>query len=268
MRLLIITLFLLYINSVNGQGNLIDEYHLFFRVEAKEYKGKTSILKKINSIPKSHKLSKLINKNNLYVNYILTNYCKVDMDYLRDYSKKKDSLELNKKYIELLQSDLLFNKYFQAQVEYFNQENSIPKDRITLDSITSIASKFFYASKYTNEGEIYWNVCVGKNGYRNSFKNDMKPLVEAFCFNTVMSNIQDTTYDIYQDYSNARKSIKAKNIEGANEVKLEYIRNEMYKKMKHSKNLSQLILNTYQNNKDKLSFIISDINIVSKQINN
>jgi len=83
-----------------------------------------------------------------------------------------------------------------------------------------------------------------------------------------MSNLQDTTYDIYQDYSNARKTIKVKNFKGSNEEKLEYIRNEMYKKMKHSKNLSQLLLNTYQNNKNKLSFIISDINTTPKQTRN
>lgn len=168
--------------------------------------------------------------------------------------KNTDTTALNDKFIERLKKDATFNAIFSNQVASFEQQIGV-KNAITLDSLTTMASKFFYASKYTPEGDIHWNVCVGKNGYRNHINNDLA-LMEAFCFQTVIAHLQDTVYNINEDYSHARESIDGSKVPGSDDVKLAYVRDEMYKRMRASSHLSDLLFHTYMENSAQWSFII------------
>lgn len=89
MRIIVIIIGIMYAELSYSQTDLVDEYATLFRVEVREYKGKTYVLRKINTVSPHHKLAGLINENQLYVNYILLNYSEIEIDSLVTFFEKK-----------------------------------------------------------------------------------------------------------------------------------------------------------------------------------
>lgn len=243
------------------------EYDKLFSLNVFEDNGRIHSNMQVNEIDPSHPLAGLVNDNKLYVDYILTNYTSISKEKINELAAIKDSAERSQEFLKILKSDEVFNKYFSSMVKYYlgndskeysyKSETFNKKETISLDSLVSIASHFFYLTRITPRG-CHWFVCVGKNGYRNTKKEDSSPLIEAFCFNSVMGNIFSEKYQYKQDYDSSKNAITPEKFEGTQEEKMEEMRNIMYRDMQNSKSLRDMLREEYMEKKERLSFILED----------
>lgn len=253
--------------AFSQKKSIENEYDKLFSLDVFENNGKVHASLKINEIDPSHPLAGLVNDNKLYVDYILTNYTSISKERINELAAMEDSTERSQEFLKLLKSDEVFNKYFSSMVKYyFGAESNVysyqtptfnKKDAVSLDSLVSIASHFFYLTRITPRG-CHWFVCVGKNGYRNTKKTDSSPLVEAFCFNSVMANIFDEKYQYKQDYDSSKNAITPEKFEGTQEEKIEEMRITMYKDMQNSKSLKEMLKEEYMEKKEMLGFILEE----------
>lgn len=238
------------------------EYRNIFRAHVQKYNGREYVQKEIIELPAEHFLSGLVNQNKLYINYILTNYCEVDYKQLNNL--KGDTVQLSEYYINSLVQDKTFNKYFLEAVNCFlGSKNkkiddyvSSDKLKISADSLITIASKFFFATKIKDDGFVLWHVCVGFNGYQNQNKQTMIPLIEAFSFMTVFNNLDNENFNFMLDFNNNKKNLEKESANFNNEEKLNYTRNNMYALMSKSESLKRLLIQEYQKKENILNFKI------------
>lgn len=267
MRLYITTLFTFISLSLFSQTKPLEqEYQSIFSLGKLELGERVYPKYEIKELPNTHVLAGLVNDNRLYLDYIYTNYTtRAGKDNMLELMDEDDSIARNKKFIELLKSDTVFGKYFSTMVMYYLPEGSKEytykntintKDTLTIDSLVAIGSKFFHLNRITSRG-CHWAICVGKNGYKNLMAYDGKPLIEAFCFNAILSNVSNEKYEYYKEYKENMNSIKPKDFEGADSEVLEQMRNTMYENMQNSESLKKLLMDKYAEMKDKLSFVLN-----------
>ena len=92
---------------------------------------------------------------------------------------------------------------------------------------------------------------MGKNGYRNSQKNNMVPLIEAFCFMTIFEDLKTDEYKVLSDFQDNVKKVNQQVTDKVGDQKLDYCRETMYQLMGQSDKLKKLLLDSY-NNKNKI----------------
>ncbi|MCP4178683.1 MAG: hypothetical protein GY756_13040 [bacterium] len=229
-------------------------------------KGKDDVDFRVDSIKSNHYLAPFVNDNIMLITYIFNNYGVFYINYETVFTDKKinelksDDNKLNEYFFNNLNNDKVFNKHFlQLTYNYLKKRDTIisdfkpmPEVEISLDSITSIASRFYYLLKIDNAGKIKFKICIGIHGCDKNPNIEMLPIIEGFCFQV----IRFAKDDVYNDYKKAINEIKNLKIEMNNEDKEIYLRNLMYKKMQNSKNLRKEILAEYEKRKEILNFTI------------
>jgi hypothetical protein len=163
-----------------------------------------------------------------------------------------------------LRTDSVFNRYFlEAAGHYFRSKGHQitghdlgEKVELSADSLASIASRFFYANRLEPNGKTEWNICVGKNGYRNNPGHDMVPLIEAFCFMAIFEHLDPDKYGIYADFRDNAMKLKDEYTGRDDEEKLMYFRASMYEMMARSDNLKRLLRDHYTLKKEMLNFTV------------
>ena len=236
------------------------EYATIFTARVQHYEGETYVTTNINKLPDAHFLAAFVNKNTMYVKYILINYSTVDWKKLK--TLQADTVELNNFLINSLLTDNIFNKYFLEATYYYltsvgqkiTDHKTQDKLKITPDSLAAIATRFFYATNLSDKGEAQWYVCVGKNGYRNDKKDNMIPLIEAFCFMTVMTDLKTEEFNAFSDFKKNIKKLEKQKTDKEGDEKLDYYRQTMYQMMGQSEKLRALLLDKYNKTKDILNF--------------
>ena len=200
----------------------------------------------------------------MYIDYILKNYTSFGWKTLDNYST--DTIQLRKYLNETLQADSVFNKYFLEAVYYYvtsvgqtiTDYRSPYKLKITTDSLIIIATRFFYATEFKDNGNAKWYVCVGHNGHRYGNNDNMTPLIEAFCFMAVMDDVSTEEYNIFSVFRKNINKLEKQKTDKEGEDKLEYYRMTMYAMMRKSNKLRALLIDKYNKKKNILNFELTE----------
>lgn len=175
-----------YINSLIEQTIEIAPY---------DYKGKIYFSQNIKKQPKGGALEDFVKYNSHYIRYLLKSYVdNKEFKALKPLMKNKK--KLNKKFIEIIFRNKKFtNSYRYLISSYLVSKGAKVKEFKNLKREVSILralntlSKFFYIHVYKKETGYRGHICIGFNGIEEtSLKRDIS--LEAFCFNTVFSNIK------------------------------------------------------------------------------
>lgn len=236
------------------------EYATVFSIKVKNYKNESYVTTEVNKLPDNHFLADFVNNNDLYIDYILTNYSSIDKKKLN--SLTSDTLELNNFFIKSLRTDTLFNKYFLEAIHCYlssvgkgiTDHQVQDKIKLSSDSLVKIATRFFYATRIKDNGEVQWNVCVGKNGYHYNTKDNMLPLIEAFCFNAIMKDLTTDEYKVISDFQKNIKALESQKTDKNGDEKLDYYRQTMYQMMGQNEKLKKLLRDKYDFKKRILNF--------------
>lgn len=251
--------------QVNTVESIKKEYASIFITKVFHHEDQTFVATTINTLPKNHQLAEFVNNNSLYLDYLLSNYARLNRDTLIVLAK--DTVVLQNYFVNTLKSDSTFTNYFLEAVNcYLNSigkkiKNYKPqaKLKLTTDSIVTIGSRFFYANALNERGGAKWNICVGKNGYHNNKKNLMAPLIEAFCFMTIMNDVSAEEFKILPEFKTNIKKVQDIATDKIGNDKLEFYRENMYLEMKQNEKLKNLLLEKYKSKKSMLNFEIIDV---------
>ncbi len=222
-----------------------------------DYKGDIYFSQNVKKQPKGGALEDLIKYNSYYIQYFLKSYVdNKEFKVLKSLMKNKK--KLNKKFIEII----LRNKKFTNSYRYFISSYLVSKgakvkgfkkhkrEVSTLRALNTL-SKFFYIHVYKKETGYRGHICIGINGIEGtSLKRDI-PL-EAFCFNTVFSNIK-TSAAFFLDTS---KAISDLELGSDKEKAILRAQGAMYYEAFKNPSLLEILKKEYQKRKSYLPFTI------------
>ena len=172
--------------------NIKQHYPTYFSVYVGTHEGRNWFAPSPRTdVPADDPLAGLFNQNWLYVDYLLQNYRSSDASAIE--KTLPDSAKAAALFAVQLRNDHRFEPLFKEQVAHFLAATGRsltgyrpqPKLSLSTDSLMTIAAQFFYAMRERPDSSISWKVCVGMNGFMQDKRDDMQPLVEAFCFQAV-----------------------------------------------------------------------------------
>jgi hypothetical protein len=263
--LLTTTTLLLQLTCVFAQTVTVEQiraaYPEIFTAEISMRNDKASFSTDVNKVGEGHFLAGLVNEHKLYVDYLLQNYLALDWSYFKGFTKA-DEEKFRASFLQSLATDSVFNASFLEAVHHYlmaggggiSDHRPHEKMEITIDSLAHIASRFFHASRFTPDGKTEYNICVGNNGYHNTSKADMTPLVEAFCFNVIFTNMRSEEYDMWGQLKENAMKIKEEPTDLEGDEKLELYRLRMYELMAGNEKLKKLLRESYEQQKAMLNF--------------
>ncbi len=234
------------------QCDLTRRYDEFIRVEKTVYEGEEYIDDVITEVDGGYCFSEAINTNLRSFEYVLTNFkARLDYDKLKAIS---DTVVLQKVYIQDLEKDSLFNAVltdFSAKV----LDKRVAKDTITMNQLVNFATKFFSIIKVNEQGAYVGKVCVGINDIK---KTELKrhAFAEAFCFSTIIENYQGEQFSMYDEFVTAIIELYSLNLGIDPAERLLRAQGAMYMLMFKNENLRQLLLATYETQRDYLPFVL------------
>lgn len=199
--------------------NIKQEYGKIFHAASDEMG--TSIL--IEKLPNDHFLSDFVRENDLPLNYFIVNASTFNTSLL---NTQTDSIKLNLALINLLKADTIFNKYLFESLHYYwaSKNKSIigfqplRKSIMNTDSLLRTAAGFFYL--FYIDAEENFGVRMGmcgnaySGGKTESFSKRINPnpLLEAFCYSTILTNYDNKKYNLGSEIKKSRKNLKAKKV--------------------------------------------------------
>lgn len=260
----ILLLFPLSLSGQNVRVELIQaDFPKYFSASIETYEGRALFQTHVNDLPHEHYLAELLNEEKLYVDYLLQNYLAMDWKQFKEFTID-DTLAFRNTFYQTLETDSVFNMYFLEQAHYFlrSRNDSIRDHKVSerlelsLDSLASIASRFFHATSLAPDGKVNWNICVGKNGHHGSSKNTMVPLLEAFCFQEIYHALNSDEPGLMDVMRANAEVLHANKQDREGEKKLLYYRNGMYALMAGSNELKHVLLDAYEKKKGMLNFVL------------
>lgn len=245
-------------------SQFVEDYSKLFQVTVEKNKEYSFVLIfPNNKLDTSDVFSDLTNNNTLYLDYILENYSSFERSKLDDY--KNDPERLKGVFIEELKKDSYFQKnvnpllywYLSSKQRLGSGKNIglLKKEKISKEQLFTTASKFFHAVMVKPDSSVYFKVCVGLNGFKGKpVTSESHPLVEAFCFMTVMDFAQKDGVNYYRDFKLNVKKISKEYLALSSEQRLTLIREKMYQIMGNNEDLRKILLSEYERKKNMLSF--------------
>ena len=212
-----------------------------------------------NKLDKSNIYANLTNDNILYLDYILENYSSINRDKLNQC--RNDSVKLREVFFKDLRNDNVLEKNLNSLVYWYLQSKKpssiASKVVISKELFFTTASRFFHAVKIKPDSSIYFKVCVGHNGFIGQKPaSDIMPLVEAFCFMTVMNFVESNENPYYNEYKVNAKKFSKEDLNLSIEERLQTIRQKMYQRMASNKHLQNILLSEYEKKETMLGFIV------------
>lgn len=245
----------LLISSVlraQSTSQLKTAYAQIFKIEQKQYKSRTYHQRSVNKLPTSHFLAKLVNANQQYLHYLLSNFAKPDYKALK---QTKSPEQLQNLFIEMLQKDDKFNQVMEKFASRVLNKSAQKPDTITTGDLMNIAAKYFTIRKITAKGQYTLKVCGGLNGIRST-EAQRNPQLEAFCFSTILKNYMNRQSRLGAEViKNARKLYGVK-LGVKKEERLLRAQGALFMLMYGNDLLKKLLLEAYETQKQNLPFII------------
>lgn len=254
-RILIISIIFTVSIHVFSQSNcnIQHEYNHIFKIDRKMY-GKRETFQRIVQKPDSGScFSKLIANNIRHFSYLLANFGQT-MSY-EEMASFKDSVRLQKAFIQSLKDDTTFNKIMlKLEHKVLNNREFTP-DTTSIENLMNIASKYFMIFDINDKGHYKGQVCSGTNGIKETEEN-RKPHIEAFCFSSILNNYRGEKFDMYNEFVKAIKQLYKINLGLEEKDKLLRAQGAMFMYMSTNTKLKEMLLNEYEKKKDYLPFVL------------
>jgi len=234
--------------------NIIAYYGDFIKISRKSYEGKEYLSQDIVETPYTNCFSAVTN-NTMYIDYLLTNFSSSFL-YSDELQNIKDSLLLQKQYIDSLQKDTTFNKVM-TELASKTINKTIPRDSITMDQMLDIAVKYFSIMAINKDGDYQAKVCTGMNDIKKTEKIK-KPLLEAFCFSSIAKNYQGKKFNMMNEMVKSAKQLYKINLGIDEHERLLRAQGAMYFLMRNDRSLEKMLRREYKANKKNLPFILKD----------
>ena len=234
--------------------NIISHYSDFIKISRKSYDGKEYLSQDIVETPSTNCFAPVTN-NTMYINYILTNYS-FSQSYSDGLQNIKDSILLQKQYIDFLQKDTIFN---HLMIELISKtiNKTLPKDSITMDKMLDMAVKYFSIVGINKDGNYQAKVCTGMNDIKKTEKIK-QPLLEAFCFSSIFKNYHGEEFNMMDEMVKSAKQLYKINLGIDVNERLLRAQGAMYFLMRSDDNLIKMLRSEYEANKEILPFILKD----------
>lgn len=225
-----------------------------------DYKGNIYFSQNIKKQPKGGVLEDFVKYNSHYIRYLLKSYVdNKEFKALKPLIKNKK--KLNKKFIEIIfKSKQFTNSYRYLISSYLVSKGAKVKEFKKLKREVSILralntlSKFFYIHVYKKETGYRGHICIGFNGIEEtSLKRDIS--LEAFCFNTVFSNIKISA----AFFIDTSKAISNLELGSDREKAILRAQGAMYYEAFKNPSLREILKKEYQKRKSYLPFTIKGI---------
>jgi len=230
------------------------EYQNIFKIEKIKSSDYEYLYKTINNkIDSNSCFYELVNENDLYLDYLLTNFS--------DYRKHQTLIaidnpnELQKEYIVALKNDSVFNEVMETLTKKITDKSNYIPDTISMDELMNSAVKFFFLNKRNEAGYYVGKVCVGINGL-NETEKQRKPQIEAFCFATILTHYESEKFNLLNEFIKGIKEIHKLSLGENLEDGIKRAQGAMYMFMKNNEVLKQALLFEYEVKKRFLPFIL------------
>ena len=236
--------------------DLQNHYGDFIKITKKSYKDIEYLNHNVVRVDSQYCFADYVNNNLRHIEYLL--FCFYSNSHNDSLKKIDDSLTLQSVFTADIQSDSLFNSVMSELTAKVINKN-VPKDTITMNALMNIAVKFFYMNKISEEGYYSFKICTAINGIKET-EQERKPFIEAFSFVSItkyyMSNRE---YDIYNDIRDVVKELYKVNMGVDEKERLLRARGAVFMQMFYNKKLRELFLYEYEQKKEYLPFVLTDI---------
>ena len=234
--------------------NIVSFYGDFIKIRRENYHGTEYLIQDIVQTPSTNCFSRVTN-NTMYVKYLLDNYSS-SFTYSNELQSIKDSILLQKQFIDSLQKDTAFSKVI-TELASKTINKTLPKDSITMDKMLDIAVKYFSIMGISKDGDYMVKVCIGMNDIKKTEKIK-KPLLEAFCFSSIAKNYQGKKINMMNEMVKSATQLYKVNLGIDEHERLLRAQGAMYFLMRNDKNLEKMLRREYKLNRKNLPFVLKD----------
>jgi hypothetical protein len=231
-------------------------YKDLFAVEKHKIRDTIILSKTINTDYKKGCFSDLTTKYPLYTRYLLRHF--TNRNYMPKLIGSKDSLSMQRKFIKFLKKDTKLDSVMTRLSDKLLQKAEYKDSIVSFNDVLDVAVKFFYFHKNKRTGKNAAHICIGLNGIKET-EPIHKPFLEAFAFQTIMSHIDDGTYNMFDLYIKEMKKLRPLNLGTKENEKLYRIQGAIYAVMFQNKKLKELLIKSYLKNQAILPFKIKDL---------
>lgn len=208
--------------------------------------------KQVTKISDSDPDASFINSNQIYLDYLLQNFATIDFNSL---NQIEDSIQRQKEFISLLKNDSLLASSLHDFISWNRKYISIRKDTFTIDQLMDFAVKFFTIKDINQDGYYVAKMCVGINGIKTT-EPKRNPTVEAFCFSSIMMFMDDSAYNIYNEFLENARFLYKLNLGTEKNEKILRAQGALYMLMFKNEALRKLITDSYQQRKKYMPFVL------------
>jgi len=208
--------------------------------------------KQVTKISDGDKDASFINSNQIYLDYLLQNFATTDFNSL---NQIEDSIQRQIEFISQLIKDSSFSSSLRDFISWNRKSESIKRDTFTIDQLMNFAVKFFTIKDINQEGYYVGKICSGTNGIKTT-EAERNPMVEAFCFSTIIDHIDDSTYQIMDEFKSNCRLLYKLNLGIEKSDKLLRAQGAVYMLMFKNEVLRKLITDSYEQRKKYMPFVL------------
>jgi hypothetical protein len=249
--------------AVYTKEAIIKDYGKIFTAKVTDAGGQKKINRGIKKLPASHFLADMVNNNPRMIDYLVDNYTTIDTAKIN--ALTGDPAALDKAYIAALQADSAFNKAFIEMAGHYlaTKDSEIKgetftKDTLSIDSLASIAAKFFHADAVGADGNIKWKIGTGINNMAQ-LQGTPRPIAEAFSYATILMNYNKSA-GLKNDFLQGASQVQGEEkvvVGSISDTTLIAVRKGVNEFMANSAALKQVLQQEYETKKDILNFVLA-----------
>lgn len=231
-----------------------DQFASIFKIQKIEHAETKYLYRSVQELDSGACFHELVNQNRSYIEYLLTHFS--DNSNNDSLLAIGDSSLLQKAFISTLQEDSLFNELLK-QLEHasFNAPD-LERDTISMNELLNIAVKYFSIHRINRDGYYVGKVCSGINGIERT-ETYRQPHIEAFCFSSILHNIQGEQFSMYSEFLKGLKQLYTLNLGVDDTERLLRAQGAMYMIMRNNDNLKQILRLEYEKKKQFLPFVLA-----------
>ena len=124
-----------------------------------------------------------------------------------------------------------------------------------MDQVLNVAVKYFSVLGLTEEGNYRVKVCVGAQDIKNT-EPIRKPFLEAFCFSSVLKNLQHPEFDLLNSFYDVVRDLYNLNLGVDPEEKILRAQGAVFMTMSQNEALKAALQQEYDSRKKDLPFIM------------
>lgn len=172
-----------------------------------------------------------------------------------------DSVKIEETLLNAYRQDSAFMQAFKACLAPITNANYQPAASYSQAELMNVASRFFYAEAIQPDTSVFARFCASRNGIKEADWNKDYALLEAFCYEAIMNDIQGNSDDKIQQTFDKEKDDAAlfyRSDVGSLDTYLLQVRQRIFDRMAANDVLLAELMDYYEKSKDTLPFTIED----------